>query len=54
MVIILIVFMAIYSGCIFNMSYNYSKTKYNYGKNERNIYEDVRGGEYRNITSRTT
>jgi len=34
--------MGIYTWYIFLMSHEHSKTKYNYGKNERNLHENGR------------
>ena len=34
--------MGIFAGATFLMSHEHSKTKYNYGKNERTIHENVR------------
>jgi hypothetical protein len=44
--IIIVISMAVYTWYIFMMSHEYSKTKYNYGKNERSLHEN---GRERNV-----
>ncbi len=46
--------MGIFAGATFLMSHEHSKNKYNYGKNERTMDEDERGGNVRNRSSNTT
>jgi hypothetical protein len=47
--------MGIFAGATFLMSHEHSKTKYNnYGKNERTMDEDERGGDVQNRSSNTT
>ena len=40
--VLLTVLTGVYAYCVFRYSHEYSKIKYDYGKNERNIYENVR------------
>ena len=40
--IIVLIGMGIYTWYTFLMSHEHSKTKYNYGKNERNLHENGR------------
>lgn len=42
--------MGAFAGATFLMSHEHSKTKYNYGKNEKVIYGDVRRTNASNIT----
>lgn len=46
--------MGAFAGTTFLMSHEHSKNKYNYGKNERIMDEDERGGNVRNRSSNTT
>jgi hypothetical protein len=46
--------MGIFAGATFLMSHEHSKTKYNYGKNERTMDEDEGEGDVCNGSSDTT
>jgi hypothetical protein len=46
--------MGAFAGVTFLMSHEHSKSKYNYGKNERTVDENERGGNVRNGSSNTT
>ena len=46
--------MGAFAGVTFLMSHEHSKNKYNYGKNERTVDEDERGGNVCNGSSNTT